>query len=63
MDMAPNIDYFDMPDSLKGQYQYYTAANMIKLKKAGYKHPFTSLEDALKDYVQHYLSRSLAYLD
>jgi ADP-L-glycero-D-manno-heptose 6-epimerase len=63
MDITPNIEYFEMPDSLKNQYQYYTAANMDKLKEAGYRDGATSLEDAVKDYVQNYLSKSSSHLD
>lgn len=55
----PNIEYIDMPESIRNQYQYYTCAEMTKLRKAGYKKKTTSLEDAIKDYVQNYLQREL----
>ncbi len=45
-----NIQYIEMPDILKSRYQYFTQADMAKLKKAGYTQPFTLLEDAIKDY-------------
>jgi len=51
----PSICYMDMPEGLKDRYQYFTQADMTKLKKIGYQKPFTSLEDAVLDYV-HYLS-------
>ncbi len=51
----PNIRYIDMPDALKGKYQYYTCANTDKLRKSGYTNPGYSLEDGVKDYVQNYL--------
>jgi ADP-L-glycero-D-manno-heptose 6-epimerase len=55
MDKSPQIDYIDMPDDLQGKYQYFTQANIEKLRAAGYTKPFTSLEDGVKDYVQNYL--------
>ncbi len=48
--MKPNIEYIDMPADLRDKYQYYTQADMAKLRKAGCKHKFFSLEDAIKDY-------------
>lgn len=58
----PNIEYIPMPDELQGKYQYYTCADTTKIKKAGYDKPMTSLEDAVKDYVQNYLQKE-EYLD
>ncbi|MFC1764409.1 ADP-glyceromanno-heptose 6-epimerase [Planctomycetota bacterium] len=55
MGKTPDIEYVDMPDSISGQYQYYTQANMDKLRKAGYDDPCITLEDAVEDYVQNYL--------
>ena len=46
----PNIEYIEMPEILRGRYQYFTQADMTKLRKAGYSKAFTSLEDAVKDY-------------
>ncbi|MBI3255654.1 MAG: ADP-glyceromanno-heptose 6-epimerase [Candidatus Andersenbacteria bacterium] len=51
----PKIEYVDIPDVLKGHYQSYTLADTTKLKAVGYKKPFSSLEDSITDYVQHYL--------
>ena len=51
----PEIKYIDTPDCIRNQYQYYTKANIDKLRNAGYKKPFTSLEDGVKDYVRNYL--------
>lgn len=48
-----NIEYIEMPEILKPRYQYFTEANMSKLRKAGYQAPFTSLEDAVKDYCRY----------
>jgi len=55
MGKKPNIEYIQMPDPIRNQYQYYTCADITKLRKAGYKKQITSLEDAIKDYVQNYL--------
>ncbi len=52
------IDYVDMPDYLRAKYQYYTQAETVKLKKAGYDKETTSLEDAVSDYVQNYLMKN-----
>lgn len=50
-----NIEYIPMPDSIRNQYQYFTEADITKLRKAGFKNKITPLEDAIKDYVQNYL--------
>jgi ADP-L-glycero-D-manno-heptose 6-epimerase len=57
MGKKPNIEYIDMPDQIRNQYQYFTQAPMEKLRKAGYDKKITSLEDAIKDYVQNYLQK------
>ena len=51
-----NIEYIEMPEALKDRYQYFTQADMRKLRQAGYRKPFMKLEDAVKDYVG-YLAR------
>lgn len=51
----PNIRYIDMPENLRNQYQYFTQADITKLRAAGYDKPFLSLEDSVKDYIQTYL--------
>ncbi len=45
-----NIEYIPMPELLRDKYQYFTEADMTRLRKTGYVKPFTSLEDAVKDY-------------
>ncbi len=55
MRKKPNIKYIDMPDSIRNQYQYFTQADISKLRTAGYDKQTTPLEDAIKDYVQNYL--------
>jgi ADP-L-glycero-D-manno-heptose 6-epimerase len=57
----PSIAYFDMPESIRGKYQYYTQADMDRLKAAGYRAPFTALEDGVGDYVRGYLSQPDPY--
>lgn len=58
---APRISYIDMPETLVHKYQYFTQANMDKLRSVGYSSAFTSLEEGVKDYVQNYLLKD-AYL-
>jgi ADP-L-glycero-D-manno-heptose 6-epimerase len=50
------VQFIDMPESLKGQYQSYTRASMERLRAAGYARPFTSLEEGIRRYVQDHLS-------
>jgi ADP-L-glycero-D-manno-heptose 6-epimerase len=57
MGRKPKIEYVDMPDSIRNQYQYFTRAEMDKLRDAGYDKEITSLEDAIKDYIQNYLQQ------
>ena len=52
---APNIQYIDMPEALRGSYQYFTQADIGKLRATGYDRPMTPLTAAVQDYVQHYL--------
>jgi ADP-L-glycero-D-manno-heptose 6-epimerase len=51
----PRIEYVEMPESLRGKYQYSTQADIRKLLSTGYDRPITSLEDAVRDYVLNYL--------
>jgi ADP-L-glycero-D-manno-heptose 6-epimerase len=57
MGKEANIEYIEMPEVLRGKYQYFTQADIGKLRKAGYAKALTSLEDAIKDYVQNYLMK------
>lgn len=50
-----NIEYVDMPEHLAEKYQYFTEANLGKIKKAGYRNPLYSLEEGVTDYVKNYL--------
>jgi len=58
MGKEPNIEYIDMPKILKDKYQYFTQADTSKIKAAGYTKEPTSLEEAIKDYVQNYLAKN-----
>jgi ADP-L-glycero-D-manno-heptose 6-epimerase len=55
--LAPNIKYIDMPEKLRGKYQYYTKAEMQKLRDMGYDKPFADLKQGVTDYVQNHLSK------
>ena len=55
MNIKSNISYIATPIDLRDKYQYFTEADMQKLKTVGYKKSFTNLEDGVKDYVQNYL--------
>jgi len=57
MGKKPNIEYIEMPESIRNQYQYFTEADITNLRKAGYGKETTPLEDAIKDYVQNYLQK------
>ncbi|GHU89448.1 ADP-L-glycero-D-manno-heptose-6-epimerase [Clostridia bacterium] len=52
-----NIEYVDMPQSLRGKYQYYTQATIGKLRSVGYTEPFYSVEDGTRDYVREHLEK------
>jgi ADP-L-glycero-D-manno-heptose 6-epimerase len=59
---APRIEYIEMPQRLKGRYQYHTCAESGALKAAGYETAFSSLEAGVADYVNHYLQQRDPYL-
>lgn len=60
-DKPAKISYVDMPNSLKAKYQYFTQADISKLRAAGYEKEFTSLEDGIRLYVDKYLSQEDQY--
>ena len=55
LDKTPQIDFMDTPIDIRDKYQYFTEANMTKLKSIGYSKPFHTLEEGVKDYVKNYL--------
>lgn len=61
MGQFPVIDYIDIPADIRDKYQYFTEANMHKLRSAGFTRPFYSLEGGVSDYVSNYLERDLTF--
>jgi len=61
MDREPVIEFIDTPEDIRDKYQYFTEANMKKLRDAGYEKSFTSLEAGVDDYVRGYLSTGKYY--
>ncbi len=57
----PKIEYVDMPENIRGQYQYFTQAKVDHLLAAGYNAGFTSLEDGVKRYVTEFLNTADRY--
>jgi ADP-L-glycero-D-manno-heptose 6-epimerase len=55
MEVPENIEFIEMPESIRHQYQYYTCANLSKLRETGYSAPTTTLEEAVSDYVRNFL--------
>jgi ADP-L-glycero-D-manno-heptose 6-epimerase len=55
MGLTPTISFVDTPQDIRDTYQYFTEANMQKLRNAGYTEPFYSLEAGIEDYVKNYL--------
>lgn len=61
LDKSPDIEFIDTPIDIRDKYQYFTEANMNKLKAAGYNKEFTTLEEGVSDYVKNYLKNSIYY--
>jgi len=57
-----NIEFIDMPETLRGQYQSFTQASMARLRAAGYPGQFTPLQDGVRRYVQDYLTQPDPYV-
>lgn len=55
MEKEPVIEYIDIPEDIRERYQYYTCAEMQKVKDAGFTGTFMELEDSVRDYVTQYL--------
>ncbi|MBI5423544.1 MAG: ADP-glyceromanno-heptose 6-epimerase [Opitutae bacterium] len=56
MGRKPDIEFIDLPENLRGKYQYFTQADTSKLRASGYDRPMTPLRAAVHDYVQNYLT-------
>ncbi|HXN35722.1 MAG TPA: ADP-glyceromanno-heptose 6-epimerase [Opitutaceae bacterium] len=52
---TPRVEFIEMPEALREKYQYYTQADISKLRATGYSRPVTPLADAVSDYVRNYL--------
>jgi len=57
LEIPSQIEFIEMPEVLRGKYQYFTQAETTKLRNVGYTASFTSLEDAIQDYVATYLAK------
>jgi ADP-L-glycero-D-manno-heptose 6-epimerase len=55
------VDWVDTPEEIRDRYQYYTQADMARLRAAGYDRPFRSVEEGVADYVERHLSREDPY--
>jgi ADP-L-glycero-D-manno-heptose 6-epimerase len=62
LDVEPNIEFIDMPEEIRDKYQYWTQADISKLRKAGFEREFTPLEEAVNDYIRNYLLKPDPYL-
>jgi ADP-L-glycero-D-manno-heptose 6-epimerase len=58
---APRIEYVEMPEAIRARYQYFTEADLTRLRAAGYDGQFTPLEDGIGDYVRGFLSQPDPY--
>ncbi|MBV6640915.1 MAG: ADP-glyceromanno-heptose 6-epimerase [Cyclobacteriaceae bacterium] len=61
LNKTSDISFIDTPADIRDKYQYFTEADMAKLKSIGYPHEFTELEDGVKDYVANYLKSNRYY--
>jgi len=61
MQLEPNISFIDTPADIRDTYQYFTEADMSKLRSAGYQQPFYGLEEGIEDYVQQYLREEVIF--
>ena len=57
LELPGQIEFVEMPGSLRPKYQYFTEADVSRLRAAGYDRPFTSLEEGVCDYVRNHLAK------
>jgi len=57
----PGIEYVDTPEAIRAKYQYFTEANLARLRAAGYDRPTTPLEEGVARYVQQFLATDDPY--
>ena len=62
MQKPRDVVYFDMPENVRNQYQYFTEARIDRLRAAGYDRPFTSLEEGVRSYVRSFLETNDPYV-
>lgn len=62
MGKTPKIGFKEMPEELRGKYQYYTQADLTKLREKGYTKQMTSLEEGIRQYVQNFLNNDDVYV-
>ncbi len=58
MNKPLNIEFIDMPEEIKSKYQYFTQANLTKIRDAGYDKPIMNVQNGVKDYVKNYLLKN-----
>jgi ADP-L-glycero-D-manno-heptose 6-epimerase len=61
LDRAPAIEFVPMPEALRGRYQFFTEADISKLRAVGYDRPMTSLEDGVRRYIRNFLATDDPY--
>lgn len=61
LQLPEKINYIDTPEDIRDKYQYFTEANMNKLRATGYLEPFMSIEEGIKDYIENYLQEGKYY--
>lgn len=58
MGLEPHIEFIDTPEDIRDTYQYFTEADLSKLREAGYNEEFTPLEDGIENYISSLIARS-----
>lgn len=61
LNLEPTIEFIPTPENIRDKYQYFTEAKMEKLRRQGYQSTFQTLNEGVKDYVQHYLIDNQIY--
>ena len=61
LNISENISFIDTPSDIRDNYQYFTEANMDKLRSIGFDHKFYTLEEGVDDYVKNYLMEGKYY--
>jgi len=61
LELQPNIEFIDTPEDIRDKYQYFTEADMTKLRNAGYKKDFYSLENGVRTYITDFLVKKKYY--